>query len=58
MMELMRTLLVKSPGGKKDSPPVLESFRIPSPVVFDTKVPDSVKLSVHFDKDYSPVKPV
>ena len=52
----MRTLLVKSPVSKKDSPTVFEST--PSPVVFDTKVPDSVKISAHFEEDFTPVKSV
>ena len=55
MMELMRTMLVKSSGSKKDSPPVLEGTQ--SPVVLDVKVPDGGKLLVHLDEDYSLVKP-
>ena len=55
MMELMRTLLVKSPVSKKDSPPVLEGTQ--SPVVLDVKVPDDGILLVHLDEDYSLVKP-
>ena len=55
MMELVRTLLVKSSGSKKDSPLVLEGTQ--SPVVLGVKVPDGGKLLVHLDEDYLIVKP-
>ena len=54
IMELMRTLLVRSPFSNKDLPPELEST--PSPVVLDTKASNSVNLSAHMDEDNSSAK--
>ena len=46
---------MKLPEKEKDSSTVSEST--PLFVLLDAKVPNSVKLSVHLDDDYSSIKP-
>ena len=51
LKELFNIKLTGLPGKEKESPTVSESTLFP--VVFNTRTPDSIKLSVHFDEDYS-----